>query len=776
VSTFLYRLGRAGYAHPIRVLGAWLVLLAVLVTTLALNPPRMSTEMRIDGTPAQEVIDQLARDLPEAAGGQGQLIFQAPDGEQIDSPELGAAVADAVADIYDRDVVIDPAELIAAQQPAATPDRGGPAATLPPGTMVVDGQPVLGATVSPDGKIVILQFQFTKQVVELPTDTVENIIAAAEAPTESAGITVLPGATLQTIPEVIGVGEIVGLAVAAVVLVVTLGSLVAAGLPLATALLGVGTGISGTFALSHLFELNSMSVVLALMLGLAVGIDYALFIVNRQRRLILEHGLDAKEAAARAVGTAGSAVFFAGTTVIIALVALLVVQINLLTSMALIAAGTVAIAVLVALTFLPALLGLVKERICSPKARAGHAKHSAVESRRSLSHRWATFVARHRRPVVAAVVAVAALLAVPIASMNLGLPSGGNYNTDTAQRQGYDAVTESFGEGLNGPLIVVATSTEPGAAVSPTDVQAVVTDLARLDGVQIATAAGMSADGKTALLSVIPTTGPTDEATKDVVTAVRDLSDRYEAELGVDIGVTGLTAMGIDVSERLTDVLPVYLAVVLGLSLIVLLLVFRSILVPIKATVGFLLSILATFGATTVVFQWGWLKDLFGFDATTPVMSMLPIIVTGVLYGLAMDYQVFLVSSMRESHVHGHRGTDSVVHGFTQASRVVVAAAVIMIAVFAGFIFNADPIVKQMGFALAIGIAIDAFLIRLTLVPAMMAMFGDRAWWLPRWLDRLLPNLDVEGDKLLQRLAAEDRGSADAHQTATEAMAPMSRV
>jgi RND superfamily putative drug exporter len=766
VSTFLYRLGRAAYAHPIRVLGAWLVLLAVLVTTLALDPPRMSTELRIDGTPAQEVIDQLARDLPEAAGGQGQLIFQAPDGERIDSPELGAAVADAAADIYDQDVVIDPADLLAAQQQAATPAGGGPATALPPGTLVVDGQPVLGATVSPDGKIVILQFQFTKQVVELPTDTVENTLAAAERPTEAAGITVLPGATLQTIPEVIGVGEIVGLAVAAVVLVVTLGSLVAAGLPLATALLGVGTGISGTFALSHLFELNSMSVVLALMLGLAVGIDYALFIVNRQRRLILDHGLDAKEAAARAVGTAGSAVFFAGTTV----------QIELLSSMALVAAGTVAIAVLVALTFLPALLGLVEERICSPKARAGHATGSAVESRRSLSHRWATFVARHRRPVAAVVVAVAALLAVPIASMNLGLPSGGNYNTDTAQRQGYDAVAESFGEGLNGPLIVVATSTEPGAAVSPADVHAVVTDLARLDGVQTATAAGTSADGTTALLSVIPTTGPTDEATKDVVTAVRDLSDRYEAELGVDIGVTGLTAMGIDVSERLTDVLPVYLAVVLGLSLIVLLLVFRSILVPVKATVGFLLSILATFGATTAVFQWGWLQALFGVDTTTPVMSMLPIIVTGVLYGLAMDYQVFLVSSMRESHVHGHRGTDSVVHGFTQASRVVVAAAVIMIAVFAGFIFNADPMVKQMGFALAIGIAIDAFLIRLTLVPAVMAMFGDRAWWLPRWLDRLLPDLDVEGDKLLQRLAADERGSADASPTATGSSAPMSRV
>jgi RND superfamily putative drug exporter len=754
VSTFLYRLGRAAYRHPARVLVPWVLLLAALITTLALNPPRVSTEMRIDGTPAQEVIDQLTRDLPEAAGGQGQLIFQAPDGERIDSPRLGAAVAEAVAGIYAQDVVIDPAELLAAERPAAAPG-GGAGAQLPPGTLVVDGRPVLGATVSPDGRIAILQFQFTKQVVELPADTVENTIAAAEGPTEPAGIRVLPGATLQTVPELVGVAEVVGLAVAAVVLLITLGSLVAAGLPLLTALLGVGVGVGGTFALSHVFEVNSTSVVLAVMLGLAVGIDYALFIVNRQRRLILDQGLDAQEAAARAVGTAGSAVFFAGATVIIALVALLVVGIQMLTSMALVAAATVALAVLIALTFLPGLLGLVKERICSPKVRARHTTGAHGERPKSLSHRWSSFVVRHRRPVVAAVVAGTALLAVPIASMNLGLPSGGNYNSDTVQRQGYDAVAESFGEGLNGPLIVVATSAEPGAAVSPAALQAVVTDLAGLDGVQAATAAGMSADGRTALLSVIPTTGPTDEATKDVVTAIRALSERHRGELGVEIGVTGMTAMAIDVSDRLDDVLPVYLAVVLGLSLIVLLLVFRSVLVPLKATLGFLLSILATFGATTAVFQWGWLKELFGFDATAPVMSMLPIIVTGVLYGLAMDYQVFLVSSMRESYVHGHRGTGAVVHGFTQASRVVVAAAVIMIAVFAGFIFAADPMIKQMGFALAVGIAIDAFLIRLTLVPAVMAMFGDRAWSLPRWLERLLPDLDVEGDKLLQRLGAE---------------------
>jgi RND superfamily putative drug exporter len=784
VSTFLYRVGRAAYRHPLRAIGAWVLLLAVLIGALVLNPPRLSTEFRIDGTPAQEVIDQLGRELPEAAGGQGSIVFQAPEGERLDSLALAAAVAESVANVYAVEHVVDPAELIAAQSErggAPAPPGGSPPgnpeqapAAPPAGMLVVDGQPVLGVTVSPDGRVALLQFQFTDQLFELPAGTVGDTVAAAEAPAEDAGIAVLPGATLQEIPEVIGVAEIVGVGVAALVLLVTLGSVVAAGLPLANALVGVATGIGGAFALGHLFQLNSISVVLALMLGLAVGIDYALFIVNRQRWLILNKGLDAQEATARAVGTAGSAVFFAGTTVVIALTAMLVVGISLLSVMALIAAATVAIAVLVALTFLPALLGLLKERICSPAARrraAGHADRS-----RSPSRQWSGFVVRHRLLVVLAVVAVTALLAAPMTSMRLGMPSAESYSSGTPQRDGYDAVADSFGEGFNGPLVAVASSTQPGTPLDQQALQEVVGDLGALDGVQTAIPAGLSQDGATAVLSVIPTSGPTDEATEELVTQIRDRADRYADEFGIDLGVTGLTAIGIDMSERLAEVLPLYLAVVLGLSLLVLLLVFRSVLVPIKATAGFLLSILATFGATTAVFQWGWLNEVFGFDTTTPVMSMLPIIVTGVLYGLAMDYQIFLVSSMRESHVHGHHGTDSVVDGFTQASRVVVAAAVIMIAVFSGFIFNADPMVKQMGFALAIGITIDAFLIRLTLVPAVMSMFGDRAWWLPRWLDRLLPDLDVEGDKLLQQLDRQRQdAAAPERRTAEEPVSTPSR-
>ena len=779
MSTLLYRVGRATYRHPIRVIAVWAALLVVLIGALVLNPPKLSTEFRIDGTPAQEVIDELARELPEVSGGQGSLVFQAPAGERLDSARLGPAVAEAVQDVYAVGPVVDPAELSDAQQQGSPPPDGRPGngppgpdgtAAPPPGTLVVEGQPVAGVTVSEDGRVALFQFQFEDQLFELPQGTVADTVAAAEAPAEEAGVSVLPGATLQEIPEIIGVGEIVGLAVAALVLVVTLGSVVAAGLPLLTALAGVGAGIGGAFALAHLFELNSLSVVLALMLGLAVGIDYALFIVNRQRWLILTRGLDAGEAAGRAVGTAGSAVFFAGTTVVIALTALLVVGISLLTVMALIAAATVAIAVLVALTLLPALLGLVKERICSARARTRH--EGRRNHSRGTAQRWVGLVVRHRWAAVVLVTALTALLALPLASMRLGMPSSESYGSGTPQREGYDVVAEGFGEGFNGPLTVAARTAEPGAPIEPSTLEELMADLSALDGVQSTMSSGASRDGTIAVLQVIPTTGPTDEATEDLVAEIRDRSAQYADDLGVTLGVTGLTAIGIDMSERLSEVLPVYLAVVLGLSLIVLLLVFRSVLVPIKATVGFLLSILATFGATTAVFQWGWLNQVFGLDNTTVVMSVIPIIATGVLYGLAMDYQIFLVSSIRESHVHGHHGADSVTDGFTQASRVVVAAAIIMTAVFGGFIFNADPMVKQIGFALAVGILIDAFLIRLTLVPAVMAMFGDRAWWLPAWLDRLLPDLDVEGEKLAQRLNGEHDGLPAASESPGREPAP----
>ncbi|MCZ4652713.1 MMPL family transporter [Gordonia amicalis] len=764
MSLVLYRLSRWSFRRHWVVIGAWALLLIGVIASLAVSPPKLNNEVRIDGTPAQQVIDDLAEKMPASSGGQGIIAFTAPDGQRIDSEALRQHVVEAVNAVYNSSPhVIDNREIIAAeaakgQSSALLSATGAVAQTATgapslPTPLVVSGAPVPGVMVSADGRVALMQFQFDQQTFELPGGTIDDTVDAAKAAVAGTGIQVLPSATMLQIPELIGIGEVIGVLIAAVVLIVTLGSVVAAGLPLVTALTGVGIGVGGALLVAHVIEIHSLAVVLALMLGLAVGIDYALFIVNKQRRLILDRGVSAEEAAGRAVGTAGSAVVFAGSTVTIALLALSVVGIRVLTTMSVVAAATVIIAVLLAITLLPALLGLIGERVCSAKARAHNTTHDA-QPQHPAATRWVRMVTRYPYLTVAATVVLAALVAVPAAGMQLGLTSGSSYNPSTPQRQSYDAVAEHMGDGYNAPLVVAVTPSSGTGEVSDATLAEVAATLRSIDGVADVALQGIDDQRSTAVLSVVPTTGPTDPATSDVVKRIRDHAQTIS---GATIGVTGFAALGIDVSQRLADALPIYLGVVIGLSLIILILVFRSILVPVKATLGFLLSVAATFGATTAVFQWGWAQQLLGIDATAPVLSLLPIIITGVLYGLAMDYEVFLVSSMKEARTHGAQGVEAVEQGFTAASRVVVAAAIIMTAVFAGFIFNEDPMIKQASFALAFGVCFDAFVVRMTLVPAVMAAVGDKAWWLPKTISKRLPNLDIEGDHLSAALDKRDQ-------------------
>lgn len=776
MSTFLYRLGRTAFGRPWLFIAGWVAVLAAVVGAVAINGVNVSSEMKIEGTEAQTVLDRVANELPAASGGQASVVFTVPDGERLDTPERLAVISATVSDVYDLEKVVNPldAALGTGEQGGPGTDQEGAPADPPAGTdqgqappyqpLVVDGAPVPGVLVSSDGQVALFQFQFTVASTSLTDDDVTSVVEVVERAERGTGITVLPSDSLKAIEIPVGIGEVIGLAIAALVLVLTLGSLIAAGLPLITALVGVGIGVGGAYALSTAVEMNSATPVLGLMVGLAVGIDYALFVVNRQRRLILDRGLSAQEAAGRAVGTAGSAVFFAGLTVLIALTALTVIGIAMLSTMALVAASTVALAVLIALTLLPALLGLVGERICSDKARSRRRAKVEAESH-SVADHWVKGVIRFRWPVIAGVVAILGVMAIPAASMNLGIPTGETANQDTAARQSYEAVSQGFGEGFNGPLLVTAEPTGSADLVTPDLTAKLLAEFQGRDDIVLAAPVGVNEAGDLAVFSIIPTSGPSDEATSDLVKSLREPDNDIAQTNEVQLGVTGFTAIGIDMSDKLADVLPLYLGIIIVLSVLILMLVFRSIVVPLKATAGFLLSILATFGATTAVFQWGWLSSLFGFDTGGPLMSFMPIIVTGILYGLAMDYEVFLVSSMREAHIHGQPARQSVVHGFDQASRVVVAAAIIMVAVFSGFIFSHDIMIKQIGFALAAGILIDAFIVRLTLVPALMAVFDERAWWLPRWLDRLLPDLDIEGDKLLtmlnQRAEATDRQNVE---------------
>ena len=558
-------------------------------------------------------------------------------------------------------------------------------------------------------------------------------------------------------------------------LTITFGSLVAAGMPLVTAIIGVAVGILGVTTLTGFVDLSSTTPALATMLGLAVGIDYALFVMSRYRHEV-SSGRDPEEAAGRAIGTAGSAVVFAGLTVIIALAGLSLTGITFLTQMGLAGAATVAVAVVIALTLLPALLALAGRRVTSARLPGMKVRDPEADDQRTNGRRWVDFVSRFRWPVLVAGLAVAATLAIPLASMELALPDDGSAPADTGRRQAYDLVAQNFGEGANGPLTVVvdtANAADAAAAVEaavaiardvPEDVAAVVPPVADPTDEKAVTAYEQQLDALGfAIITVVPESGPSDAATKDLVDTMRADFAALPDQTGARALVTGQTAVGVDISQSLADAFPKYLLVVVGLAFVLLVLVFRSILVPLKATLGFLLSIGISLGATVAVFQWGWLHELVGLDATAPVVFILPLLLTGILFGLAMDYEVFLVSRMREEYVHGSPARQAVVIGFQHSARVVTAAAIIMIGVFGGFALGADPIIKTIGFALAVGVLADAFLVRMTIVPAVMLIVGKRMWWIPRWLDRLLPNLDIEGEDLGRRLAdrAARRPSAD---------------
>jgi RND superfamily putative drug exporter len=574
-------------------------------------------------------------------------------------------------------------------------------------------------------------------------------LAATAAPARSAGLTVEFGNGIVTESSESN-AETTGMLIGFVVLAITLGSLLAAGLPLATALIGVGIGVTGLTALSGVVSESETAPILATMLGLAVGIDYALFILSRHRQNIAE-GQDVREATARATATAGSAVVFAGLTVIIALVGLTVVNIPFLTVMGLAAAGTVAIAVLIAITLLPAIFGFAGDRVIRLNRVLAYRPRRRA-AREAMSTRWARFVTGRPVPVLVSGLVLIGLVALPALHMRLGLPDGGSKSTSTTERRAYDLLTDNFGPGFNGPLTIVVDAPHLTSGQQAQLASGVAAGLKDFPGVAAVSHPIQNQTGEVTIVQVTPTTSPASSETKDLVTHLRETADEIQAKTGIEAFVTGTTALNIDTDETLSAALPKYIAIVVGLAFLLLMVVFRSVLVPLKAALGFLLTIAAAMGLVVWVFQDGHLAGLFDVPNTGPIVSFLPILLIGILFGLAMDYEVFLVSRMRESYVHSGRARDSIVRGFGQSGRVVTAAALIMIGVFGGFVLDDDPIVKSIGLSLAFGVLVDAFLVRMTLVPATMALLGDRAWWLPRRLERVVPGVDIEGEKLLAYL------------------------
>ncbi len=616
--------------------------------------------------------------------------------------------------------------------------------------------------VSGDGKAAVAQVQFKTSLYGL-TPAVRQEVQDIAKEVSSANVTALPSKEIsEDVSEVFGTAEIVGVAVAAMVLIIMLGTLVAAGLPLLMAVVGVGVGVGGTFALSGAVDMSSISPMLALMLGLAVGIDYSLFIVNRHRGQLLA-GMDGEESVALATGTSGNAVLFAGLTVIIALAALVVPGLPFLEVLGLSAAATVAVSVLVALTLTPAILSLAGRKLISKRAWAKAERHNAepgheTEDRSKdeyrSSHGWGGLVTRHPWLSLLAGVLLLGVVALPASQLRLALPDAGSEPVASQAFKAYDVTKRSFGEGVTGPIVVVGSLP---AGLSEAEAQAKQLDVADILGktgnVTAAVPVVLSDDRRTAVFQVIPKEGPASASTVQVVSELRAEKARIADATGVSIGLTGQTAANVDVSAKLGDALPPYLAIVVGLSLILLLLVFRSIVVPLLATGGFLLSLAAAFGGVVAVYQWGWLGAVFGVENPGAVLSFLPIILIGVLFGLAMDYQVFIASGMRESYMHGETARHAVRSGFSHAAAVVAAAAIIMVSVFSGFVFSHLNMVRPLGFAMAFGVLVDAFVVRMTIVPAVMYLLREKAWWLPRWLDRILPDVDVEGAKLRKQAA-----------------------
>ncbi|WP_129787464.1 MMPL family transporter [Promicromonospora panici] len=754
MSSVLYSLGRWAVRARRLVVAGWVVVLVLVGGAAGVLQQGLSNEVTIPGTESQEALDRLAATFPQVSGASAQVIVVAPEGESVRDEPMRSAITEGVEALGD------------VSQVAAV-------------TSPYDEQ--MPASVSDDERATLLTIQLDGDQGSITNETKDALGEEADALAQALpdGAEAQLGGQLfsSELPEMT-LTEGIGLLVALVVLVLTLGSLVAAGLPLLNALLGVGASMGLLFAATALGPINSTTPLLAVMLGLAVGIDYALFIVSRHREQ-LGKGLSVNESIARATGTAGSAVVFAGLTVMIALVGLSVAGIPFLTTMGVAAAVTVGITVLVSLTLLPALLGFAGERL-RPKpsrtarraaARAAAAAVAAGDEPETTRRRGAATTQPEQKPnrffagwvrlvtkipalTVALVIVAMGALSYPALDLRLALPDAGVMAEEDPARITYDLVSEHFGDGFNGPLIVtgsIVTSTDPVALMD--DLGDEIADLPGVADVPLATP-NQTAD--TGIIQVVPEGGPTSAETEDLVREIRAQHDHFLDEYGVDLSVTGFTAVGIDVSDKLGDALLPFAIVVVGLSLILLTMVFRSIAVPIKATVGYLFSVGAAFGVVSLVFEHGVFAEALNVTRTGPVISFMPIVLMGILFGLAMDYEVFLVSRMREDYVHGGSAKHAITTGFQGSAKVVTAAAIIMIAVFVAFVPHGDMNLKPIALGLAIGVAVDAFVVRMVFVPAVLALLGEKAWYMPKWLDRVLPSFDVEGEGLARELSLAD--------------------
>lgn len=792
----LHKLGAFAFSNPWKIIAGWVIILGVLAFSASQFIQPTNPAISIPGTEAQKAIDKASELFPDNGKSSGRIVFHSLNGKSINDLKT------QITDVSNKVEKVDGVSTIA--------------------------NPFIDASfISSSGDIAFAQVQLKEASGSIDEKTLSGIQKIIDSARNNDLQIESGGGLVSSVPkEIMGVGELSGILIALVVLFMTLGSLIAAGMPIITALVGIGISMAGLFSMSKLFEINATTPVLAVMLGLAVGIDYSLFIINKYRALALE-GYAPKDAAARAIGTAGNAVIFAALTVVIALSALSIVNIPFMTMMGLVGAATVAIAAIVSISLVPAMLGVLGSSVFNKKTRAKvlKAQKECIKKtdkvdRNTIWYKWGDKVTSH--PIIALTISIIiiGIIALPARSLNLGLPTDQYAESSSTEKKAYDLLAKGFGVGFNGPLTVVveglpsvsdadkqavrsqamaqfnqqmtlaetqakasfvqkaslattpeqqlalqleiAKATEQGeiqksAALAKIEtsveqyaklvqLKKVSDNIAKLGNVAQSIPAAAIDNGTAGIIQVTPKSAPSDSETNELIKTIRNKSEQLNITNNdkVSLSVTGMTALQDDINSKLSAALPQYLAVVVGLSLVLLIVAFRSILVPIKATAGFLLSVLAMFGSLVAVFQWGW----FGIATTPgPIVSFIPIISIGILFGLAMDYEFFLVSGMHESFNHTKNAKDAVLKGFGAGSKVVTAAAVIMVSVFAGFMTNHDSTIQAVGFGLAMGILIDAFLVRMTIVPAVMTLLGKSAWWIPKWLDKRLPHISIEGEE-----------------------------
>jgi len=776
-----------------------LIILAVLTFKLGTS---FNEEMTIPNTPADQAGKVISKEfnVDENPKAKIQIVFKAPKNDTLESKKVMNEIANTLDDIKKQDSSVD--------------------------TVM---SPFQLNNVSLNKKVGYAEVTY-KVSPEKMTSTSKDKIVNRISKTNDTGIqTEVRGDNISFSESMNKFAEIAGIVMAFLILAITFASFIAAGLPIITAIIGLGIGLLVILIGTNFINIQSVSMTLAAMLGLAVGIDYSLFIITRYRQQ-LSKGSSVQESVAIATGTAGSAVVFAGLTVIIGLLGLAVTKIPFLTMMGISAAVSILTAVLVSIIVLPSILGMIGHKIAPTKkkvsnkekreknpvifiatimiigmigfaltktslfaeigvssslnmilkgifvaiivlpilfslfryTRSSFKKQGATKDKnkeKDNSNAWGRLVTKHPLVVSFISIAVLVVIALPFFHMNLGLPTEGtSKSTETTERRAYDLLTEGYGEGIHSSLVVVARASKL-TDKTPDALNSITQDLQQLSNVKMVTPAIPGPSGKVYMINVVPNSGPDDIKAKKLVKLIRDKSSQTEKEIDIELMVTGTTAMNIDISQKLNDALPIFASLIVGLAYVLLVLVFRSILLPLKAVLGFLLSLGATLGFVVFVIQDGHLLNLFGFPASSSILAFLPVILIGILFGLAMDYEIFLVSKMREVYVHTGDPRKAILDGIRDSGKVVTAAGLIMMSVFIGFMMTPDAMIKAMGMALAFGVLFDAFVVRLTIVPAVMTLMGKSAWYLPKSLDKILPNIDVEGESIIEEQNEKQKNS-----------------